>query len=38
MNIFEFIVAMAIILTIFILGLAYIAGKYNLLAESKRKK
>ena len=31
MNIFEFIVIMAVVAVLFILGLALIAGKYNLL-------
>lgn len=37
MNIFEFIVIMAVVAVLFILGLALIAGKYNLLSETNKE-
>lgn len=38
MNILEFIVIMAVVAVLFILGLALIAGKYNLLSETNKEK
>ena len=37
MNILEFIVIMTIIVVVFILGLALIAGKYNLISEGEKE-
>ena len=37
MNVFEFIVIMAVVAVLFILGLALIAGKYNLLSETNKE-
>lgn len=38
MNILEFIVIMAVVVVLFILGLALIAGKYNLLETNKENR
>lgn len=37
MNILEFLIALAAIITFGLVGLAYIAGKYNLLSETNKE-